>query len=176
MHRTALTLIDELCASALRSAGGGLYFFADRALERRMGPPMLEVLLRALQTNLLLLSEDETPGSSRDALEVPLAGFYGTHVFGDPQNWGWQAGAGVLRKVAPGALVTSGHHLVWDCESTLLLLGSFDATAAELQKRLGHRRPPGGLSILTSQVWLAFGSSTHSGDFLWRSDLGPGDA
>ena len=137
------------------------------ALARKVDLRLLRELTRALSADLLLLREDDLPAAARDDAEVCVPYFYATHAHGDPKCWGWQPGAGVVRKMAGPDLLGDDYHLVWDCEATVLLLGELAAVAARVRE-LCSARVNEGFALLSPVVKLALGSSAHSGDFLWR--------
>ena len=165
---TTRAKLDELCNSADRRVGADLFFFRAGTLARIIDSEVLRHLMREFQTELLLLEENDPAGPARDDAEVCLQWFFSNHAHGDPEYWGWQPGASLLRKILPEQLVQPEFHLVWDCEAALLLLGEFDSVAMRIRELTAPTDLEQGLRLLWPHGQLAFGRSAHSGDFLWR--------
>lgn len=168
-----MTLLTQLVsAPAVRRQPGGLAFAPEGFFAAALGDGELRELATELRRELLLLQEDENDTASLGlADDQATAVFFATHCYGDPGSWGWQRGAGTLRRVMPESLASPECHLPWDCEPSLLLLGALDPVSEQIERIEGDPSMCAlGLRALRSVVDLCIGTSAHSGDFLWMSD------
>ncbi|NUP08815.1 MAG: hypothetical protein HOW73_22440 [Polyangiaceae bacterium] len=139
-------------------------------LKRVVDSGLLYDLMMDLEADPFLLEENDPPGVARDEKEATLEWIFATHAYGGPVDWGWQSEPGVLRRIAPEELLQADYHRVWDCDATVLLLGAFDSVVARIRELGTSGGQLQGLTALSPAAKLAFGSSAHSGDFVWRAE------
>ncbi len=98
--------------------------------------------------------------------------FFRTHCYNAKDKWGWSAGQGCATIVdSIASLKRKDYHEVKDVESTVVLL----ADPAKLFARLSVLEHDDNLStfdlnILEDVALMAFGTSCHSGDFVWLAE------